>query len=223
MKNNILKNKNAYDKWANSYDDWNNPHILLEHKWVLKIVNPQKNDYILDAWCWTWKYTTEFYNLGSEVIWIDISEKMIDKAKIKNNKINYNIVNISDKLPFSDNSFNKINCSQVLKHINNLEFAISEFYRILKKWWELTFSVTHPDRPKKSYKLKEKSSFNLAEESNIFHHTFFDYFKSFEKAWFEIKKIKQIVLNDDAKDIIELKDFNEMKWRPEIIIFNLKK
>jgi hypothetical protein len=61
------------------------------------------------------------------------------------------------------------------------------------------------------YRFKKNISFNLAEESDIFHHSFFDYFKAFNNAGFSIKRIKQIVLNDDVKDIIHIDDFNEMK------------
>ena len=219
----IEKNKNAYNKWAETYDDWNNPHIIMEHNIVLKLVNPKKWEKILDAWCWTWKYTIEFYNLWAIPTWCDFSQEMLNKAKSKNNKINYNIIDLSKVLPYKNEEFDKINCSQVLKHIEDIDITISEFFRILKKWWTLTFSVTHPDRSKEMYRFNKQINFNLSLESDIFHHRFFDYIETINKSWFKINKINQISLNDDVKELIQEDDYNNMKWRPEIIIFNLVK
>ncbi len=221
--NYIVKNRKAYDKWAQTYDDWNNPHILMEHNSVLELVNPNKWEKILDAWCWTWKYSIEFFNIGADVVWCDFSEEMIMKAKLKKDKINYDIVDLSKKLPYKNWEFDKINCSQVLKHIDNINIPISEFFRVLKKWWTFTFSVTHPDRPREMYKFRKQMNFNLVIESDIFHHRFFDYIEAINSIWFKINKIKQICLNEDAKKLIEEDDYNKMVWRPEIIIFNLIK
>jgi ubiquinone/menaquinone biosynthesis C-methylase UbiE len=58
---------------------------------------------------------------------------MLNKAKLKNNKINYDIVDLSKYLPYKNEEFDKINCSQVLKHIEDINTTISEFFRILKK------------------------------------------------------------------------------------------
>lgn len=58
---------------------------------------------------------------------------MIEKAKQKTPNIPFDIVDLSRKLPYNDETFDKINCSQVLKHIQNIELTIKDFFRVLKK------------------------------------------------------------------------------------------
>lgn len=217
------KNKKAYNNWSDTYDDGNNPHIIMEHQIVLQLVSAWKWEKILDAGCGTWKYLSDFQNTGAEITACDFSEGMIEKAKQKTPNIPFDIVDLSKKLPYNDETFDKINCSQVLKHIQNIELTIKDFFRVLKKWWELIFSVSHPDRPKEMYRFRKQMTFNLAAESDIFHHRFFDYINAINNAWFTVKKIEQICLNEDVAHLIEEEDFQKMKGRPEIVVFNLKK
>jgi len=52
---------------------------------------------------------------------------------------------LSEKLPFGDNSFDGIICSNVLEHLQDPEFAIYELMRILKKGGILVVSVPEYD------------------------------------------------------------------------------
>ena len=219
----IEKNKSAYDRWASTYDSGNNPHLIMEHAYVLDAIDAKIWDRILDAWCWTWKYAIEFHKKWAHVIGCDLSPKMIEKAKKKDESILYDVVDLSKKLPYGDNAFDKINCSQVLKHIRDLKDTFGEFYRVLKKWGVLVFSVSHPERPKEPYALKKSLEFNLPSESDIFHHRFFDYLSWIDGCGFQIVDIKQIVLNEKVEHLIDENDYRAMKWRPEIAIFILKK
>ena len=52
---------------------------------------------------------------------------------------------MSKKLPFDSNSFNKIICTQVIKHVKDINKLFREIHRILKKNGEFIFTVIHPD------------------------------------------------------------------------------
>ena len=101
------KTKNAYDRWAENYDKDKNPHTTVEHKYVLKAIDAKQHEIILDAACGTGKYAVEFFRNGATVYGIDISKKMIDVAKSKNNKIHYKISDMNEKLKYSSKFFDK--------------------------------------------------------------------------------------------------------------------
>jgi predicted SAM-dependent methyltransferase len=44
-------------------------------------------------------------------------------------------------LPWNDETFDEINCEQVLEHIHDIVFVMSEFWRVLRKGGKLRISV----------------------------------------------------------------------------------
>ncbi len=217
------KTKRAYDVWASKYDQDINPHLILEHDDVLKLVNAKQNEKILDAACGTGRYTEVFFKRKARVIGIDFSKKMIEIAQQKNPKIDYRVVGLTKKLPFPNNYFDKINCGQALKHIKKLKFTLKEFHRILTKNGKLIFSVTHPDMDWTDYETRHNVSLDLIAESDIFQHRFCDYFEAFEYAGFKIDVIQQVKINEKIKHILTAKSYRKVKGRYENIIFRLIK
>lgn len=66
----------------------------------------------------------------ADVFGIDISISGIALAKKRG--IKARIADLNSKLPFSENSFDVIFSDQVLEHVYNTDFLLSETYRILK-------------------------------------------------------------------------------------------
>ena len=222
MKN---KTKNAYDRWAENYDNDKNPHTTIEHKYVLKAIDAKPHEVILDAACGTGKYTVEFFSKGATVYGIDISPKMINVAKSKNNKIHYQIVDIKKKLEYPSKYFNKINCAQAIKHIPtyNLKKLFKEYSRIIKDDGVIVFSVTHPDMDWTDFETKTKVTVDLRQESNIFHHKFKDYFDAFKYAGLTIADIIQVPIGNEIKSMLTNRSYRIVKGRYEVIVFKLKK
>ncbi|MGL5126001.1 MAG: class I SAM-dependent methyltransferase [Fusobacteriaceae bacterium] len=61
---------------------------------------------------------------------IDISPKMIEKAKLKNNPINFEIGD-SENLKFPNNFFQVITCLNSFHHYENPKVSLKEMYRVL--------------------------------------------------------------------------------------------
>ncbi|MBU2522925.1 MAG: methyltransferase domain-containing protein [Nanoarchaeota archaeon] len=219
----IRKTQKAYDAWALKYDQDVNPHLILEHEDVLKLVDAKKDEKILDAACGTGRYTEDFFRKKAKIIGIDFSIKMIEVARKKNTKIDYRVADLTKKLPFPNNYFDKINCGQALKHIKNLKFTLREFHRVLKKNGKLIFSVTHPDMDWTDYNTRSDVSLDLRAKSDIFQHKFCDYFEAFEYAGFKINVIKQVKINEKIKHILTANSYRKVKGRYENIIFKLIK
>ena len=64
----------------------------------------------------------------SEIVACDISEKMLEKYPKEAKK---KIVNLEEKFPFEDNSFDLAFCFFTLEHIENIQNFFDETYRIL--------------------------------------------------------------------------------------------
>lgn len=217
------RTQKAYDKWAPVYDTDPNPHTLLEHDDVLKLVAAKRNKKILDVACGTGKYTYEFAKKGAQVIGIDFSKQMIEVARIKFPKLEFRHTDIIKKLPFRNRQFDKINCAQALKHIKNLKPTLYEFFRVLRKGGVFIFSVTHPEMDWEDFEMNNNTDFVLSEMSDIYHHRFADYFDAFDYAGFKIDKIVQVPISQKIKHLLKTKSYQKVKGRYEIIIFKLTK
>ena len=217
------RTQKAYNKWAPAYDIDPNPHILVEHDDVLKLVAPKRHEKILDAGCGTGKYTIEFHKKGTDVIGVDFSKKMLEVARNKYPAIKFYQANLEKKLSFRNQQFDKINCAQALKHLRNIKPTLKEFFRVLRKGGILVFSVTHPEMDWDGFEMKDNPDFVLSENSDIFHHKFKDYFEAINQAGFKMDKIVQVPISHKIKHLLTTKSYKIVKGRYEVIIFRLIK
>lgn len=84
-------------------------------------------------------------NFGVEVTAADISPKMVEATKRRvgeNAKVL--CLDLGEKLPFEDETFDVIISSLVLHYIKDWSKTFSEFQRILKPNGKLLYSVHHP-------------------------------------------------------------------------------
>lgn len=109
----------------------------MRQRAVIELLNPTKDDFILDVGCGNARDVLAFAMKGVKCIGIDFSSGMINEGKKDINKIGLKnidfIVGSGTNLPFKDESFDKISCSEVIEHIPNYEDAIAEISRVLKK------------------------------------------------------------------------------------------
>jgi len=110
-----------------------------------------QGDRLLDVGCGEGRHTIGAYLAADiEAIGVDLSDKDIatakEKAKAfvdpgnKNNRIEFKTANAL-KLPFEDNYFDKVVCSEVLEHIPDFKGVLAEINRVLKPDGVLAVSV----------------------------------------------------------------------------------
>jgi len=136
----IIEQKEFYERCLRKYSKKNkSKHYRVKLENSIELLNPQKDDIILDAGCGIGAITIELLKYGCKVEPIDYSDEGIKsfyalmKMKgIKNAKAQK--ASITD-IPFSDKSFTKIICSDVIEHLHYEDTiqAIKEFYRVLRK------------------------------------------------------------------------------------------
>ena len=116
----------------------------------LKKLKLEPNSKFLDLGCGEGRHCFGAYMLENiDVFGFDMSLSDVSKAKINFDQFNENKSSKScnfgfadaKKLPFKDNTFDYIVCSEVLEHIIDYQSALSEINRILKPQGKLAVSV----------------------------------------------------------------------------------
>ncbi len=125
-----------FDKAAEKFDD-NSPSVYnmcrKDYPDILMEIEQEEWDSLLDAGCGTGavisllseKYPHKKYT------GIDLSPKMIDVAKLKNINADF-ICGDCENLPFNDNSFDVVICSQSFHHYPDPEKFFSNVLRVLR-------------------------------------------------------------------------------------------
>lgn len=133
----------SYGKMPRSIDGLN----AAGEWYVLKNLLPDfKEKNVLDLGCgygWHCIYAKE--KGAKKVIGIDISQKMIDKAK-KNSKdltIDYKQIAIED-IDFEPEEFDVVISSLAFHYLKDLKTVLEKINKILKKGGSLVFSMEHP-------------------------------------------------------------------------------
>lgn len=129
-----------------------NPILYYEQKMrqiaILELLKPQKGDRILDVGCGNLRDGRLLAKGGCKVWGIDISTGMLMEGKKiaqKEGLDNITILRASaTHLPFPNDYFNKIVCSEVIEHIPEYQLCITEMVRCLKRGG--TVVITTPNR-----------------------------------------------------------------------------
>jgi len=99
---------------------------------------------ILDAGCGNGYLTNILSQLQAEVIGIDGSSLMINKAKQNFPNQKFIIADLTQPLSFKNEEFDHIVCSMILQAIENPFPVLKEFYRILKAKGNIVITIPHP-------------------------------------------------------------------------------
>ncbi|MGM7722558.1 class I SAM-dependent methyltransferase [Metabacillus sp. Hm71] len=211
---------------------------------VLKELLPElKNKRVLDLGCgfgWHCRYARE--QQASSVIGIDISEKMLQKAREKTDDpfISYIQLPIED-IDFSEAFFDVVISSLAFHYIESFEPICKKVYECLKPNGSFVFSVEHPiftSRDEQDWYYDEqgnrlhwaidhyqsegirKTTF-LTEDVMKYHRTLSTYVNTLINAGFRINAVKEPTPSDEM-----LKKYPDMKdelRRPMFLMISAEK
>lgn len=111
----------------------------------------REGDIALDAGCGFGRHSLEFVSRGAQVYSMDMDMDSLRKTRfsltemkkhIRNRNIRY-FVHSGDalNLPFKDESFDRIICSEVMEHVRDDDLACRELSRVLKKNGRIAITV----------------------------------------------------------------------------------
>lgn len=125
---------------------------ILIYPLILKILKKHGNGglKILDTGCGTGKLTEILFSRGFDVSGIDKSEKAIEIAKSKNDKINYKVGDITKlSKEYRKESFNIVVSTFATLYLNKSQLSkfFNEVKKVLKKQGLCVFADIHPFLP----------------------------------------------------------------------------
>lgn len=187
---------------------------------ILKEMLPElRNKSVLDLGCgfgWHCRYARE--QQASSVIGVDISEKMLQKARemTDDSAISYIHMPIED-IHFSDSQFNVVISSLAFHYIESFEAICKQVYRCLKPGGSFVFSVEHPmftsrneqdwcydDQGNRlhwavdNYQMEGLRETTFLTENVIkYHRTFSTYINDLIRAGFMIKEINEPIPSEE--------------------------
>jgi ubiquinone/menaquinone biosynthesis C-methylase UbiE len=212
-------------------------HILKE------LMPDMKNKSVLDLGCgfgWHCRYARE--QQASSVIGVDISEKMLQKAREKTEDplISYLKMPI-EEIDFSDSQFDVVFSSLAFHYIRSFEAICKKVYNCLKPGGSFVFSVEHPifttrdeqewhydDQrnrlhwPVDNYQSEGVRETTFLTENVIkYHKTFSTYINNLIDVGFNIRAVKEPTPSQEMlKSVPDMKD--ELR-RPMFLIISSEK
>lgn len=127
------------------------------------LVEPGMGKRALDVGCRDGYWSEKLKARGYDVVAIDIEPQYLGALALDANA----------DLPFADDEFDLIWCSEVIEHLKNPVFSIGEFKRILKPGGSLV--MTTPNHGLWIFRLIEKLGFSMSQLENETHTYFFSY------------------------------------------------
>ncbi len=181
-------------------------HLIKSNIWFAGHLN--KNDLVLDLGCNSGQISIKIAKKVKRVIGLEINEILVKRAQeetrqkeIKN--VEFLQRDANKKLPFENNYFDKVICSDVLEHLHKRDFALSEIKRVLKSRGIL-FLVT--DNPNTSWKRLQKSQglFYYADPDHKYEYPQKEIIQKLKKQEFSIISIDTVTYDTPLKGLIDL-------------------
>ncbi|MGA7677525.1 MAG: methyltransferase domain-containing protein, partial [Dehalococcoidia bacterium] len=130
-------NKEKWDVRAKTFDERRFNYFRYMQKRLVSLLNLKENQRLLDLGCgtgWAVRYAARLVNERGEFYGIDISSNMVEKAKTSS--ADYKNVQFyqasADRLPFGNDFFDFIICSNSFHHYFSPDKVLNEAYRVLK-------------------------------------------------------------------------------------------
>lgn len=121
---------------------------LINNPKIFPLIGDVRGKLVLYAGCGEGYNARKLAQLGAKVTGVDISPRMIQFAKEKEQEnrlgIEYHVSSFCDMKIFSDRSFDMIISFMALMDGPDYDGAIKEIRRVLKPGGNLVFSITHP-------------------------------------------------------------------------------
>jgi ubiquinone/menaquinone biosynthesis C-methylase UbiE len=133
----VQLNQKKWDSWAPNFDKKRYGLFRYYQKSVISLAQVKASQNFLDVGCgtgWAVLYAAHLLCDGGKAFGIDLSPKMIEKAKENGKEIanaEFYVAN-AEEMPFDENFFDRIICTNSFHHYLHPDVVLAEIRRILK-------------------------------------------------------------------------------------------
>jgi ubiquinone/menaquinone biosynthesis C-methylase UbiE len=177
-----------------------------------------KTDKILELGCGTGLILKEVNKKVSKAIGIDLSQKMLEKAKKRGLEV-YHAE--ASNMPFEDNSFDLVYSYKVLAHIEAIEKTLHEIKRVLKPNGIAVLEFYNRNSLRtiiKKIKPSNIISKNITDDSVYTRYDTLKEIKYYLPKEFEIKAIKGIRIITPAFFVYDLPVIKDIFYKSESLL-----
>lgn len=194
----------AYNVWSETYDSVENKTRDLEARALREHIS-DKNPDVLEIGCGTGKNTEFLQTKAANLIAVDFSNEMLERAKKKITapNVEFRQMDLREKWDFGHNAFDLITCSLALEHIENIDFAFSEARRVLRSNGLFYIGELHPFKQYQGSKARFETNSGVFELECFVHHIS-EFFEAGKTNDFELVKLGEWFDNDDKTQIPRL-------------------
>lgn len=184
----------AYDEWAEFYDRDENPTRDLNFKAIREESLDLSGKKVLEIGCGTGLNTEYLAHNAANVVAVDFSEKMLQKARqrLETGKVDFIKADITKPWDFECTSFDLVIANLVLEHVEQLSHVFEETYRVLNPNGEFYIAELHPYKQLQNSQAKFTSKMSGEEVLvDAFDHSISEFINTGIKAGFNLLGIEE--------------------------------
>ncbi len=129
---------------------------------LLRLLNPQKNEVVLDLGCGPGFFSGEIAKKVAKVMGVDLSKALIEQAKKNHPGINFRAANAERMEFFADRSVDKIFSVLAIQNMDSLHKVLNECARLLKPAGKLILVLNHP-----AFRIPKRSSWGWDDQNKV--------------------------------------------------------
>jgi len=181
-----VSSSEVFDTWAEVYDEQPNPLLMLERRFLSKMLPDVRDLHVLDAGCGTGRWLKLLAPLcPASLTGVDVSSEMLQRAAIKLGNASTLHLGSCLSLPIPGATIDLALASFVLSHLEDIEAFACEINRVTRPGASIFLTDMHPETAiscnwKRSFKVNgeekqiQTTRHSLRKIANIFQSCGFD-------------------------------------------------
>jgi ubiquinone/menaquinone biosynthesis C-methylase UbiE len=192
----------AYNLWADQYDINENKTRDMEAISLRTTLADIDFENCMEVGCGTGKNTEWLISKAKHINAIDLSEKMLEKAKfrIHSDKVQFIQADITQDWLFADRQFDLVTFSLVLEHIENLYDIFAKVCKVTKAGAWIYIGELHPFKQYTGTKARFETNDGLTTVT-CFNHHISDFTIAAKNNGFRIIEIQEYFDDNDRNNI----------------------
>lgn len=184
--------QDAYNNWALQYDTNENKTRDLEAKALREILSTVSFDTCLEIGCGTGKNTEWLIIKAKQILAVDLSDGMLEKAKSKivSDKVQFQQADIIKSWGFTQQQFDVAVFSLMLEHIEDLQSVFKNLSEKISGNGYVYIGELHPFKQYAGSKARYESEEGVQEVTCFTHH-FSEFVGAALQHGFELVQVKE--------------------------------